>query len=65
MEFNQFPEIIQTKMYVYLQKLGIGDGTARFVNDYNQFFSLFRRVKIVKETYQFFSHQINKNDEQK
>ena len=34
---SELAEEIQHKIYDYLEELGIGDGTATFINDYNDY----------------------------
>lgn len=62
-EFFKYSSDTQTRLYDYLKNIGIGDGTARFVNEYNELYTLYRKVQIIKQAEDFFAHpcELNKN----
>jgi len=51
---SELSESIQHKMYDYLDELGIGDGTARFINDYNEYRRQRGQMDTLKYAIEFF-----------
>ena len=52
---SELTEEIQHKVYDYLEELGIGDGAAGFIKDYNQYRMNQQHTETMKYVSDFFS----------
>jgi len=54
---SELMEEVQHKVYDYLDELGVGDGIANFINEYNEYRSLKKHCDTVRYVADFFSKE--------